>query len=319
MSHARSDIPSISALVAFEATARLGGIRRAAAELGTSPAAVSRYVRNLEATLQVTLFERKHRHVALTRRGHEYYSVVKSSLDKLRAASFGIRAQEAMLTIGCTQEISVLLLLPVFSRLKRSLPAGVNLRIVTTDYDLLPLVIPTGIDIIFQYSLTRTDDESARIMEEEAVPVASPAFRKRYEAALSGHPRHWSCVPRLDLALRGQPWITWERWFADHDSDPPPAPIESYENYVQLLEAAVNGDGMAIGWNGFVSTYFESGKLVPLRNAWLTSDVGLYAVLTTHGRMKSNARMCLTQLASLARERASDLEPGGLRTRLATA
>ena len=319
MNRTRSEIPSIGTLVAFEATARLGGIRRAATELNTSPAAISRYVRNLEATLQVVLFERKHRHVALTRRGHEYYSVVKSSLDSLRAASFGIRAQEAMLTISCTPEISVLLLLPIFARLKRSLPDGVNLRIVPCDYDMLPFVVPTGVDIIFQYSLARTDDESVRIMDDQAVPVVAPAFRKRHEATLAGHPRHWSGVPRLDVAPRGQPWITWACWFADHDCGPPPAPVEKFENYVHLLDAAVNGDGMAIGWNGFVNSYFEAGTLVPLRNAWMTSDVGLYAVLTTHGRMKSNARNCLTQLASLGRERVSDLEPEGARTRLATA
>ena len=319
MNQARAEIPSISTLVAFEATARLGGVRRAASELNTSPAAISRYIRNLEATLQVRLFERKHRHIALTRCGQEYYSVVKSSLDNLRAASFGIRAQESMLTIGCTQEISVLLLLPVFSKLKRSLPDGVNLRIVTCDYDMLSFVVPTGVDIIFQYSLARTDDESMRIIDDQAVPVATPPFRKRYEESLAGHPRHWSEIPRLDVAPRGQPWITWADWFADHDCDPPPAPVEMFENYVHLLEAAANGDGMAIGWNGFVNGYFESGRLVPLRNAWMTADTGLYAVLTTHGRMNSNARNCLTQLASLGRERVSDLDLEGSQTRMAVA
>ena len=310
MNYARSQIPSISTLIAFEAAARLGGVRRAAFELNTSPAAISRYIGNLEATLHVTLFERRQRHVALTPHGHEYYGVVKTSLDNLRAASFGIRAGETMLTIGCTQEISVLLLLPVFSKLKRSMPDGVNLRIVTCDYDMLSFVVPTGVDIIFEYALSRTDDESVRIVDDEAVPVAAPAFRARFADALAGHPRHWSGVPRLDVADRDQPWITWSSWFAHHDCDTPPAPIERYENYVQLLDAAVNGDGMAIGWNGFVNSHLETGKLVPLRNAWMTSDVGLHAVLTTHGRMKPNARFFLTQLASLGKELAGDLECG---------
>ena len=207
-----------------------------------------------------------------------------------------------MLTIGCTQEISVLLLLPVFSRLKRSLPSGVNLRIVTCDYDMMSFLVPTGVDIVFEYTAARTDDESVRIMDDEFVPVASREFRSRYEEVLAGHPRRWSGVPRLDLAPRGQPWGTWERWFAEHDCDPPSTPVESFENYIQMLEAAVNGDGMAIGWNGFMHSYFETGRLVPLRNAWLKSNVGLYAVLTTHGRVKSHARSCLKQLEAVGKE-----------------
>ena len=308
MNGARFDIPSISTLVAFEATARLGGVRHAAEELNTSQSAVSRYIRKLETALQVTLFDRRNRRVVLTKRGEEYHAAIRSTLESLHAAGQVLRTRRVVLTIGCTQEISVLLLGPVFSKVKRALPDGVNLRILTCDYDTLPLVVSTGVDIVFEYSQARTGTDSARILDEKYVPVASPAFRARFERALRGHPRHWTGVPRLALAASVQGWATWESWFAAHDCDPPRAPVETFENYIHLLEAAVNGDGIAIGWNGFMRGYFGTGRLASLRGKWLVSSVGLYAVLTPQGLMQPSARDCLRELAVLGNELADARE-----------
>ena len=302
MNGTKFEIPSISTLVAFEATARLGGVSRAAEELKTSQSAVSRYIRNLEMALEVTLFDRRNRRVVLTKRGEDYQVAVRSALESLHAAGRGLRAQTAVLTIGCTQEVSVLLLRPVFSRLKRALPEGVSLRILNCDYDILPLVVPTGVDIVFEYAVSRSGTESARILDEEVVPVASPAFRQRFARVLGEPPRYWTGVPRLELALREQDLATWGDWFASHDCESPQAPVETFENYLHLLEAAVDGDGVAIGWKGFVRSYLESRRLVPLRDEWMTSPIGLYAVLTSQGSRNPNARMCLMELASLGDE-----------------
>ena len=314
MNGAQFQIPSISMLVAFEATARLGGVRHAAEELDTSQSAISRYIRNLEMSLEVTLFDRRNRRVVLTKRGEDYHVAVRSALEDLHAAGRGLRTQGALLTIGCTAEVSVLLLRPIFSRLKRALPDGVNLRVLGCDYDTLPLVVPIGVDIAFEYSAPRTDANSARILDEEIVPVASPAFRRRFERVLGGHPRHWTGVPRLELAPRDEGWATWTDWFAAHDCEPPQAPVETFENYIHLLEAAANGDGIAIGWNGFMRSYFNTQRLVPLRDEWLASGIGLYATLTAHGRRNSDATGCLRELAFLGTELADVREASAVRT-----
>ena len=308
MNRTRFDIPSISTLVAFEATARLGGVSLAANELTTSQSAISRYIRALESALDVTLFERKSRKMTLTTDGEDYRVAVHSALESLHAACHELRTQGVVLNICCTQEVSVLLLGPVFSQLKRSLPECVKLRILSCDYDILPMVVPTGVDIIFEYSAARTDAASARILDEEIVPVASPSFMSRFDRVLSGHPRHWTGVPRLELAPRDQSWATWTTWFAAHECQPPLAPVETFENYMQLLEAAVNGDGIAIGWNGFVDSYLKNGTLVPLTDAWLASSLGLYAVLTLHGRQNSYSQYCLKRLDTLMRKRAHGRE-----------
>ena len=299
MSDSRFTIPTTSSLIAFEATARLGGVIRASEELNTSQSAVSRHIRNLETVVGEKLFRRQGRGVVLTSKGQEYYAAVKSSLENLHAAGNGLRAQTPSVIVACTPEISHLLLLPVFSELKRSIDDDANLRILTCDYDMLHLLLPTGIDIIFEYSAVPTDPSAVKVLDEEIVPVASPSFARRFERVLPKHPRRWSAVPRLDIAPRDQSWATWPTWFRAYDCDPPKAPVESFENYQYLLEAAANSEGMAMGWNGFVSSYLEDGRLVRIRDDWLQSPISLYAVLTKAGSSNRNAMRCLKALGTL--------------------
>lgn len=296
------DIPAVNVLIAFEAAARLSGVSRAAEELKTSQSAISRYIRQLEKELGVRVFDRRNRRVALTKQGADYYVAIQSSLERMHAAGHDVRAQQTVLSIACTQEISALFLRSIFARLKRSVARGVGLRILNCDYDMLSLVVPTGVEIVFEYSVARSDADSARVLDEEIVPVASPAFVRRFERVLSEHPRHWRGVPRLEVALRAQRWSTWASWFAAHECGLPPAPVESFENYLHLLDAAANGDGLALGWNGFVNRFLRSGRLVPLRDDWLATNVGLYAVLTPYGRTSPDARDCIRTLALLSKE-----------------
>jgi LysR family glycine cleavage system transcriptional activator len=115
MSGSRFKIPSSSSLVAFEATARLGGVIRAFEELNTSQSAISRHIHNLETALGQKLFQRQGRGVVLTSNGQDYYLAVKSSLERLHAAGRGLRTQTRSVTIACTQEISHCLLLPFYA------------------------------------------------------------------------------------------------------------------------------------------------------------------------------------------------------------
>ena len=299
MSDFRFNIPSTSSLIAFEATARLGGVIRASEELNTSQSAVSRHIRNLETAVGEKLFRREGRGVVLTPNGQDYYAAVKSSLESLHAAGRGLHKQTSSVMIACSPGISHFLLLPYITELKKSLGGDVNLRILTCDDDMVHLLLPAGVDIAFQYSAVPTDAGAVKVLDEEFVPVASPALAKRFARVLAGHPRRWSDVPRLNVAQRGESWATWTTWFRAHDCDPPKAPVEPFENYQYLLEAAVNGDGIAIGWNGFVNNYLESARLVRIRDNWLRSQVSLYATLTQAGSGNRNAVRFLKTLAAL--------------------
>ena len=309
MKGTRFDVPSIRTLIAFESVVRLGGVTAAARELNVTQPAISRYLTSLEARLGVAVFERAERRLKLTQHGQEFHASIQAALVDLHAACHRARTKVSTVTIACTQELSVLALRPNFVRLKRSLSDCVDIRILPCDYDTISLLQPKGIDIIFEYSAPgREDAESVLFLKEEVVPVAGQELVGRYHKVLSAHPRHWTGVPRLALASRGQGWVMWTSWFAAHGCDPPQAPVEIFQNQINLLEAAMHGDGIALGWNGPIGRYLKSGELIPLRDEWLATDLCLYATLTPHGRRNRHARSCLLALGSLADELRSGRE-----------
>ena len=132
--------------------------------------------------------------------------------------------------------------------------------------------------------------------------MALPAFINRFRRQLAGHPRAWLGRPRLSSDPCGSGWATWEIRFDSQSCPPPDAPIQVFENYFYLLEAAANGDGLAIGWNGCLNSCFETGRLVPLRDEWLRTQTGNCVALTTSGRQRPTARRFLEALADPATE-----------------
>ena len=299
MSDQRFDLPSTTSLIAFEATVRLGGVIRAANELRTSQSAISRHIRNLERRFGVKLFQRQSRGIVPTDAGEDYYLAVKSSLEELHAASYGLQMQNANVIVACTSEVANELLLPVFPVFRRSFDTSIGLRILNCDYDILPLLIPIGIDIVFEYTSTPSSPDSVKILDEAIMPVASPTFVKGSHRILDGHPRNWAGITRLVLPSRGQKWATWSTWFRAHDCDPPEAPTRPFENYQFLLASAVDGEGIAIGWKGFVDRKIELRELVGVGRDWLRTGIGLYASLTKAGRRNPHSAQCMKRLADL--------------------
>ncbi|MCF8501480.1 MAG: LysR family transcriptional regulator, partial [Rhodospirillum sp.] len=79
-------LPSLTALQAFEATARRLSVRHAAEELHVSPGAVSRQVKLLEQYFGMALVRRAGRGIALTERGKAYYEALSGPFAGLRKA-----------------------------------------------------------------------------------------------------------------------------------------------------------------------------------------------------------------------------------------
>ena len=86
-------LPSLLALRAFEAAARLLSFSLAAQELCITQSAVSHHIRRLETELGSALFERRVRAVALTASGGAYYQQVRAAFELLREGTAAIRAQ----------------------------------------------------------------------------------------------------------------------------------------------------------------------------------------------------------------------------------
>src|SRR5258708_20955472 len=84
-------LPPLDLLRGFEAAARQLSFTRAAAELFITQSAVSRQIQALEAFVGVTLFERRHKALALTDAGQAYYRSIAPTLDQIREPTRRLR------------------------------------------------------------------------------------------------------------------------------------------------------------------------------------------------------------------------------------
>ena len=299
MSVERYRVPSTRSLVAFECVARLQGVGRAAAALNTSQSAISRHLRQLEDDLGVALFERRGRGLALTIAGRTYLAAVAPALESLNAARQEIGLIGRDVTIACTHEVSHLVLMPRFQRLRQALGGTADIRILTCEYEVISAMVDAGADLLFEYAPSPPDGPCVEVQTEEIVPVAAADFIADHADALAASPRAWAGIPRLALSKPNLGWATWEDWFAAFDAKPPEAPGETFDNYVYLLEAAAAGGGLAIGWKGFVDRYLQAGTLVTVGETWQRCPRSLFARLTDKGTRNRNAAACLSLLSDI--------------------
>ena len=119
------DLPSLNALRAFEAAARLGSMSFAAQELHVTHGAVSRQVRALEEALGQPLFARQGRGVALTATGQQLREQCSSAFGQLREGWLQLRNAHAAsaCVLGCSGSVLARWVIPRLERLRHELPA----------------------------------------------------------------------------------------------------------------------------------------------------------------------------------------------------
>lgn len=272
----------MTALVEFEAVARLSSFTVAAHELGVTQAAVSRQVRFLEETLGVRLFHRLHRSIKLTREGEALYLVVSESMQKIAGVfdrlSSGAEQQE--LVLAATAAFSQFLLLPRLAALKRSLP-HVQLRLTTQMFtaDLLH----KEIDVAVRFGNGKWGDGTAILLfDEEVFPVCAPAWLEANKTPDTLAELANTALVESDSTSEG--WMGWGEWFAAVGFR---APHLHYafrcSLYTDAIQAARDGQGVALGWGRLVHDLLASGALVRLSTAsFKVSDA--YYIVVPHGR-----------------------------------
>jgi DNA-binding transcriptional LysR family regulator len=278
----RRIIPSLTALVEFEAVARLGSFTLAASELGVTQAAVSRQVRQLEETLGVRLFHRLHRSNALTSEGEALYLVVAESMQKIAGVfdrlATGVETRE--LVLASTAPFSQLRLLPRLAKL-RHLDPPLQLRLTTQMFtsDLRHVEV----DVAVRYGDGNWGDGTSTLLfDEEVFAVCSPAF-------LRENPRPQTLeelakLPILTSDSTYEGWMDWEEWFRTVGYRPARLDyVLRCSLYTDAVQAACYGQGVALGWGRLVHDLVARGELVRLDVATAT-PTDAYYVVVPHGR-----------------------------------
>src|SRR4051812_14692758 len=269
MASPQRSLPPLDLLRGFESAARHLSFTRAASELFLTQSAVSRQIQSLEEFLGVTLFERRHKALALTDAGRAYFRTVGPVLDELREATRRLRETRSghVLTVTTTVSFASMWLVPRLARWRKEHP-GIDGRITAT-HDVLDLE-REGIDLaIRDCPVNRVPAGAGHLAGEHLAPMCSPeslreAKREKRPLARPADLRHHVLLTLHDTKGRW-PWLSWAAWLeAMHVEDFLPLGTLAYDQYDQVIQAAMHGQGVALGRMTLASQMLRERKLVPL-------------------------------------------------------
>jgi len=252
----RRKIPSNSALMAFEASARHGSFARAADELALTEGAISRQIGRLEAFLGVTLFERVGNRVRLLPNGERYALQVRESLDRLERDSqylMGQPSDGASLDIATIPTFAARWLIPRLARFRDKHP---NI-IVHLAERMEPFVLTgSGFDAAIHFEHPAwTGMRTHRLLHETLVPVCHPALLDK-----GGEAASLDELPRLH---RRQNPDAWQRYAQETGITlTNPAVGARYDLHSMQIEAALVGLGVALVPRLYIETELAEGRLV---------------------------------------------------------
>ncbi|HML07934.1 MAG TPA: transcriptional regulator GcvA [Xanthobacteraceae bacterium] len=264
MHNKRYNLPHLSFFQGFEAAARTLSFTKAAAELFITQSAVSRQIKALEDNLGLKLFERRPRSLTLTENGQALYRIAIDVLDRLQAATDRLRAETRtrQLSLTTTTGFASLWLIP---RLRRftALHPDIDVRISATT-DTLNLE-RNLIDVAIRYCRPETVPEGAvRLFGEEMIPVCSHALLRDKTRPLK-RPQDLAHHTLLHFDYVGMEamYMDWGTWLtALGISELKFAGALHFSQYEQMIQAAISGQGVALGRQPLVNELIKSGALV---------------------------------------------------------
>ncbi|MEO7938843.1 MAG: LysR substrate-binding domain-containing protein [Burkholderiaceae bacterium] len=254
-------LPPFKALIAFESTARLGSFTLAAAELNVTQGAISRQIALLEDFLGAHLLVRTTRAMCLTPTGEQYFQASREGLLALADATHQVKRWhgDQQVTVATSTALASLWLLPRIPEFNEQ-HEGIDLRIVA--YDHVKDYRKLECDIAVYYCKTPPSDmKSTPICSEAIFPICSPAYLARHPGLATAQDLAgctWLC---LDESERN--WINWAEWFRQLGLTPPlPRNRINVNSYSLVIQAALSGQGVALGWRNLVDPHLKAGTLV---------------------------------------------------------
>ncbi len=254
-------LPPMSRFKPFEAAARHESFSRAATELGMTQTAVSKQIAQLEKELGTPLFERRNRAVFLTDAGRRLGRVVGVALSDIAAEVAMLRGARRSneLVLHCQLCEAFYWLMPRLAGFHERHP-GVELRVVTS---LRPLTETTEqFDVAMQTSGRASG--TARLAftaADDVFPVCAPKLLSDMKPPVT--PGGLLAFPLLSHRVVPQDWMEWTEWFeAVGVVEPRRVRLIHFDSYPLALQAAVAGQGIALGWRRTTEGMIAEGKLV---------------------------------------------------------
>ncbi|MDR5749406.1 transcriptional regulator GcvA [Caballeronia sp. LZ024] len=253
-------LPALNALRAFEAAARHESFSRAADDLFVTHGAVSHQIRALEAELSVSLFARDGKRVRLTDSGRQYAAEVRAALVALADATRKLRSgdRDRRLVVSMLSSFSARFVTPRVGSFIEKHPE-IDLELLSTN--ALTDFTRDDVDVAIRFGQGKYSGVHAeKLLDEVFFPACSPRF-------------NGGKLPRTPADLAGMPLLRsndelWRPWFdaAGLTDLPEPKRGVLYEDSSNLLQAAIDGQGIALVRRSLAMHEIIAGRLVRLFN-----------------------------------------------------
>lgn len=250
-------LPSLNALLAFEAAARQQSFTRAAAELGVTQTAISHQVRALENELGVTLFRRSPQRIALTAAGEAWAAELAIVFGRLREANQRLRrpldSVRPAVSVSIIPSFASRWLVPRLGGFLLKHPE-VDVRISASER-LVDFALES-VDIGIRYGAGSYPGlVTTELAADALLVVAAPAVHAKRA--------RWKVRDLASETLLHDDFPdAWRRWFrAAGAALPDNVPQTEFTDSAMLVEAAVRAQGVALARWSLVADELGSGRL----------------------------------------------------------
>lgn len=265
----RRRLPPLNSLRTFESAARHLSFTKASEELFVTQAAVSHQVKHLEEFLGIALFYRKNRKLVLTEEGADYWPQIKDIFEHLKNATESIQSSgvSGSLNVSSPPTFAIEWLIPRLDDFKKLFPE-IDVRISANNDDKEVDFFGEDIDLAIYFSkgMYRKGIYKERLLDEYLVPLCSPKLLD------SDIPLDSPEDLKKHTLIHENSTEDWKRWLDK-------AGVGSmdlshgtlFSHNVMVLQAAIHGQGIALGYSLLAHNLIEDGRLVVAFDVTLSS------------------------------------------------
>jgi LysR family glycine cleavage system transcriptional activator len=256
-------LPPLNSLRAFEAVGRYLSFSKAAGELNVTPGAISQQVRGLEDFLEIKLFKRRNRSIVLTDSGQVFLPLLSDGFAGIAAAVDSVRRSQGdePLTISAAPSFTAKWLIPRLCKFQ-ALHPEIDVRIDASSR--LVDFAREDIDVGIRFGTGEVEGlDSIYLFSYDLIPVCSPDLMHEGKAVHDlSDIRHHTLLHSQDTDFDPS-FPDWAMWLATAGVDDVDASRGMFFSQGEMvIEAAIEGQGIALGASVMVAGAIESGRLV---------------------------------------------------------
>ncbi len=268
------NLSHLRALQAFDETATHSSLTRAAEVLNVTHGAISRQIKLLELHLGVTLFYRRSTGVELTQAGERLHHSTRGAFSSLQLGVMAVKRsrRRQSITVSLSTSLALKWLVPQLGSFQQKNP-GITLLLDTND--AFADFETSEVDVALRFGEPGWDGMHHELIKrEELIVVASPSIIGSADLPLPAE--DIASLPLLHDSFN----VGWQKWSEQVglSSDRVNTQSIKYVDSAVLLEAAIDGQGVALARHLLAERDLKLGRLVRLDKSHLPLNRGLYFV-----------------------------------------